>query len=86
MNINVNIDIQNILNSIDIKELEQYIRKRKIEEIQTPGSVTKSSSTTIPLNLTNKILLNNSRIEDDDDCCDLFDDCSVDEDDDCDFF
>jgi Tfp pilus assembly major pilin PilA len=66
MKLNVNIDIVDILASIDIKSLEQYIRRRKLEEIQEQGSVTNSTSTMIPMQLTKKIEL--------DFCDDSFDD------------
>lgn len=66
MNLNVNIDIDSVLGSIEIKDLEQYIRRRKLDEIQNPGSVTNSNPTTIKLGLTKKINLNNHYMEDDD--------------------
>ena len=59
MDIIVNIDIDKILDSIDIKSLEKYIRRKKIEEIQKPGSITNSTTSTLPFNLTKKIQLNN---------------------------
>jgi hypothetical protein len=75
MNLNVNIDIDDILNSIDVKDLEQYIRRRKLEEINNSNSVIiNSASTTIPLNLPNKIKLDNLDFN-----LDLFDDEPCDE-------
>ena len=78
MNLNVNIDIDDILNSIDVKDLEQYIRRRKLEEINNSNSVIiNSASTTIPLNLPNKIKLDNLDFNLDlfgyDEPCDEFD-------------
>jgi len=71
MNINVNIDIDGILGSINIKDLEQYIRRRKLSEILKSDSDTNNQSSTISINLNNKINLKGcsapyDELEDDD--------------------
>jgi len=57
MNINVNIDINSVLDSLDIKSLEQYIRKRKIQQIEEHESGKKLNKNAIKLNVTKPIKL-----------------------------
>lgn len=67
MDVKVNINLNDILDSIDTKSLEQYIRRRKIQEIQSPGSTTKTKPNPIPMQLNSRLKIPARNTKNDDD-------------------